>query len=325
MLRHDWTLDEIRQVHQLPLPELLYRAQTAHRAHHDPQAVQGCALLSIKTGHCPEDCAYCPQSARYETELEAQGLLSVEETLDKAQAAKAGGATRFCMGAAWREAPEGEEFERVVEMVRGVRELGMEACCTLGMLTQRQADRLAEAGLTAYNHNLDTSPEFYGEIITTRSYQERLDTLDRVRRSGVTICCGGIIGMGESVDDRLSLLLQLARQDPHPESVPINSLVSVAGTPLGGRAPVGPLDFARVIATARIVMPASIVRLSAGRMELSEEGQALCFLAGANSVFLGERLLTTPNPEASDDAKLLEKMGMRLCEDPLTAAVPPQS
>lgn len=324
MLRHDWTLDEIRQVHQLPLPDLLYRAQTVHRAYHDPQAVQGCALLSIKTGHCPEDCAYCPQSARYDTGLEAQGLLSVEETLDKARAAKAGGATRFCMGAAWREAPEGEEFERVVEMVRGVRDLGMEACCTLGMLTQRQADRLAEAGLTAYNHNLDTSPEFYGEVITTRSYQERLDTLERVRRSGVTICCGGIIGMGESVDDRLGLLLQLARQDPHPESVPINSLVSVAGTPLGGRAPVSPLDFARVIATARIVMPRSIVRLSAGRMELSEEGQALCFLAGANSVFLGERLLTTPNPEANDDAKLLEKMGMRLCEDPLTAAVPPQ-
>ena len=324
MLRHDWTLEEIRQVHQLPLPELFYRAQTAHRAYHDPQAVQGCALLSIKTGHCPEDCAYCPQSARYDTGLEAQGLLSVEETLDKARAAKAGGATRFCMGAAWREAPEGDEFERVVEMVRGVRGLGLEACCTLGMLTQRQADRLAEAGLTAYNHNLDTSPGFYGEIITTRSYQERLDTLDRVRRSGVTICCGGIIGMGESVDDRLGLLLQLARQDPHPESVPINSLVSVAGTPLGGRAPVAALDFARVIATARIAMPASIVRLSAGRMELSEEGQALCFLAGANSVFLGERLLTTPNPEANDDAKLLEKMGMRLCEDPLTAAVPPQ-
>ena len=325
MLRHDWTLDEIRHVHQLPLPELLYRAQTAHRAHHDPNAVQGCALLSIKTGHCPEDCAYCPQSARYDTGLEAQGLLSVDETLAKARAAKAGGATRFCMGAAWREAPEGEEFEQVVEMVRGVRELGMEACCTLGMLTQPQADRLAEAGLTAYNHNLDTSPEFYGEIITTRSYQERLDTLERVRRSGVTICSGGIIGMGESVDDRLGLLLQLANQDPHPESVPINSLVSVTGTPLGGRAPVSALDFARVIATARIMMPTSIVRLSAGRLELSEEGQALCFLAGANSIFLGERLLTTPNPEASDDEKLLEKMGMRLCDDPLTVATPPQT
>ncbi len=325
MLRHDWTLDEIRQVHQLPLPELLYRAQTAHRTYHDPNAVQGCALLSIKTGHCPEDCAYCPQSARYDTGLEAQGLLSVEETLAKARAAKAGGATRFCMGAAWREAPEGAEFEQVVKMVRGVRELDMEACCTLGMLTQSQADRLAEAGLTAYNHNLDTSPEFYGKIITTRSYQERLDTLERVRRSGVTICCGGIIGMGESVDDRLGLLLQLASQDPHPESVPINSLVSVAGTPLGGRAPVSALDFARVIATARITMPASIVRLSAGRLELSEEGQALCFLAGANSVFLGERLLTTPNPEASDDEKLLGKMGMRLCEDPLTVAAPPQT
>ena len=325
MLRHDWTLDEMRQVHQLPLPELLYRAQTAHRAYHDPHSVQGCALLSIKTGHCPEDCAYCPQSARYDTGLEAQGLLSTEETLAKARAAKAGGATRFCMGAAWREAPEGAEFEQVVEMVRGVRELDMEACCTLGMLTQSQADRLAEAGLTAYNHNLDTSPEFYGNIITTRSYQERLDTLERVRHSGVTVCCGGIIGMGESVDDRLGLLLQLASQDPHPESVPINSLVSVAGTPLGGRAPVSALDFARVIATARITMPASIVRLSAGRLELSEEGQALCFLAGANSVFLGERLLTTPNPEASDDEKLLEKMGMRLCEDPLTEAAPPQT
>ena len=320
MLRHDWTLDEIRQVHQLPIPDLLYRAQTAHRAYHDPNTVQGCALLSIKTGHCPEDCAYCPQSARYDTGLDPQGLLSLEDTLEKAHAAKAAGATRFCMGAAWREAPEGEEFERVVEMVRGVRGLGLEACCTLGMLTQQQADRLAEAGLTAYNHNLDTSPEFYGQIITTRSYQERLDTLERVRRTGVTICSGGIIGMGESIDDRLGLLLQLARQDPHPESVPINSLVSVTGTPLGGRTPVSALDFARVIATARIAMPASIVRLSAGRMELSDEGQALCFLAGANSVFLGDRLLTTPNPEASDDEKLLQKMGMRLCEDPLTAA-----
>ena len=325
MLRHDWTLEDLRQIHGLPLPELFYRAQTAHRAYHAPETVQGCALLSIKTGHCPEDCGYCPQAARYDTGLAAQGLLSVAETLQAARAAKAGGATRFCMGAAWREAPEGAEFERVIEMVRGVRELGMEACCTLGMLTQSQADRLAEAGLTAYNHNLDTSPEFYGEIITTRSYQDRLDTLDRVRRSGVTICCGGIIGMGESVDDRLGLLLQLARQDPHPESVPINSLVSVDGTPLGGRAPVSALDFARVIATARVAMPASIVRLSAGRLELSEEGQALCFLAGANSVFLGERLLTTPNPEASADEELLDKIGMRLCDGPLTKTATPQT
>ena len=322
MLRHDWTLDEIRQIHDLPLPGLLYRAQTAHREHHDPEAVQGCALLSIKTGHCPEDCAYCPQSARYKTGVEARDLVSVGEALDMARAAKANGATRFCMGAAWREAPNGTEFDRVVAMVRGVRDLGMEACCTLGMLNQDQADRLAEAGLTAYNHNLDTSPEFYDEIITTRSYQERLDTLARVRRSGVTLCCGGIIGMGESVDDRLGLLLQLARQDPHPESVPINSLVRVKGTPLEDLPPVGALEFARVIAAARIAMPTSIVRLSAGRLELSEEGQALCFLAGANSIFLGERLLTTPNPGASDDERLLSRMGMRLCEEPLTATQP---
>ena len=319
MIRHDWTRDEIRQIHDLPLPELLYRAQTAHRAYHDPEAVQGCALLSIKTGHCPEDCAYCPQSARYETGLEPQRLLSVEETLRVAENAKANGATRFCMGAAWRSAPAGEEFEKVVEMVRGVRRLGMEACCTLGMLDQGQADRLAEAGLTAYNHNLDTSPEFYGEIITTRSYQDRLDTLARVRRSGITVCCGGIIGMGESVEDRLGLIVQLAKQDPHPESVPINSLVRVPGTPLEGQPPVSALDFARVIATARITMPAAMVRLSAGRLELSEEGQALCFVAGANSVFLGDRLLTTPNPAASEDEQLLSKMGMRLCDEPLTA------
>ncbi|MDE0104107.1 MAG: biotin synthase BioB [Bryobacterales bacterium] len=320
MLRHDWTLEELREVHDLPLPELLFRAQSVHRAHHDPQAVQGCALLSIKTGLCPEDCAYCPQSAHYDAGVEPLDLLSVEETLASAQEAKAQGATRFCMGAAWREAPEGARFERVLSMVRGVRALGMEACCTLGMVTQEQADRLADAGLTAYNHNLDSSPEFYSKIITTRTYQDRLDTLERVRRSGVTVCCGGIIGMGETVEDRLGLLAELARHKPHPESVPINSLVSVAGTPLGGRAPVGALDFARVIATARIVMPASIVRLSAGRLELSEEGQALCLLAGANSIFLGDRLLTTPNPHASADEELLTKMGMRLCEDPVTAA-----
>ncbi len=319
-MRHDWTLQEVQAIHDLPLPELIYRAQTAHRAHHDPVSVQGCALLSIKTGHCPEDCAYCPQSARYDTGLNPQGLLGVQETLSIAKTAKENGATRFCMGAAWREAPQGAEFDRVVEMVRGVRELGLEACCTLGMLTQEQADRLAEAGLTAYNHNLDTSPEFYGEIVTTRTYEERLDTLARVRRAGVTLCCGGIIGMGETVDDRLGLLLQLARQAPHPESVPINSLVRVPGTPLEDVPPVSPLDFARIIATARITMPASIVRLSAGRLELSDEGQALCLLAGANSIFLGDRLLTTPNPEASADEQLLSRMGMRLCAEPQTTA-----
>ncbi len=320
MLRHDWTLGEVRAIHNLPLPDLIFRAQTAHRQYHDPTSVQGCALLSIKTGHCPEDCAYCPQSARYDTGLVAEDLRRVDETLAIARQAHENGATRFCMGAAWRQAPDGPEFDRVVEMVRGVRELGMEACCTLGMLSQQQADRLAEAGLTAYNHNLDTSPEFYGEIITTRTYQERLDTLARVRASGVTICCGGIIGMGETLDNRLGLILQLARQEPHPESVPINSLVRVSGTPLDSAPPVSPLDFARMIATTRIVMPASIVRLSAGRLELSDEGQALCLLAGANSLFLGDRLLTTPNPGSSDDERLLARMGMTLSSEPLTTS-----
>ena len=278
-------------------------------------------MLSIKTGDCPEDCAYCPQSAHHNAGVEGESLLSVDTALAKAEQAKAEGATRFCMGAAWRDAPEGADFDNVVEMVRGVRALGMEACCTLGMLTQEQADRLAEAGLTAYNHNLDTSPEFYGRIISTRTYQERLNTLERVRRSGVTVCSGGIIGMGESVEDRLGLLEQLASQDPHPESVPINSLVRVAGTPLADQPAVSALEFARVIATARILMPASMVRLSAGRLELSEEGQALCFLAGANSIFLGDRLLTTPNPEECQDRSLLAKMGMRLCETPVTQSV----
>ena len=323
MIRHDWTLDEISGIHDLPLPELIYRAQTAHRAHHNPDEVQGCVLLSIKTGNCPEDCAYCPQSAHYKTEVEAEALLSLDETLAGARRAKESGATRFCMGAAWRDAPEGAEFERIVEMVRGVRALGLEACCTLGMLTQEQADRLAEAGLTAYNHNLDTSPEFYGNIITTRTYRDRLDTLRRVRNAGVTVCSGGIIGMGESVADRLRLLQQLATQQPHPESVPINSLVRVAGTPLAGQPAVGPLEFARTIATARILMPRAMVRLSAGRLALSEEGQALCFLAGANSIFLGEKLLTTPNPGVGDDERLLDRMGMKLCAEPATPADAP--
>ena len=323
MIRHDWTLDEIREIHDLPLPELIYRAQTAHRAHHNPDEVQGCVLLSIKTGNCPEDCAYCPQSAHYKTDVEPEALSSLDETLAKARRAKQSGATRFCMGAAWRDAPDGAEFDRVVEMVRGVRAMGLEACCTLGMLTQQQADRLAEAGLTAYNHNLDTSPEFYGNIITTRAYSDRLDTLRRVRNAGVTVCCGGIIGMGESVADRLRLLQQLAAQDPHPESVPINSLVRAAGTPLAGRPAVDPLDFARTVATARILMPRAVVRLSAGRLALSEEGQALCFLAGANSIFMGEKLLTTPNPGVGEDERLLERMGMKLCAEPVTQAEAP--
>jgi biotin synthase len=311
-VRHDWTLSEIESLYTLPLPELVYRAATAHREHHAPNTVQGCMLLSIKTGACPEDCAYCPQSARYETHVEHQPLLPLEETLAAARRAKQHGATRFCMGAAWREVPKDGRFERVLEMVRGVRALGLEACCTLGMLTDEQARALAEAGLNAYNHNLDTSPEFYGKIITTRTYQERLDTLARVRRAGITVCSGGIIGMGESRAQRCGLLRELANLNPHPESVPINLLVPVEGTPLGGRPPEDPLELVRMIATARILMPQSMVRLSAGRLSLSEEAQALCFLAGANSVFLGERLLTTPNPEAGADQALFDKLGVTL-------------
>jgi biotin synthase len=312
MSRHDWTLPEIQAIYDAPLPDLMLRAQLAHRAYHRAGEVQGCMLLSIKTGGCPEDCAYCPQSAHYRTGVERRELLSVEETLVAANDAKAQGATRFCMGAAWRDVPQGEPFERVLAMVRGVRALGLEACCTLGMLTQQQADALAEAGLTAYNHNLDTSSEFYGQIISTRTYQERLATLACVRRSGVTVCCGGIIGMGESRAERYRLLRELSTLDPHPESVPVNLLVRVKGTPLGDQSPVDPLELVRMIAAARILMPASMVRLSAGRLSLSEEAQALCFLAGANSIFMGEKLLTTPNPDTDADQRLLDKLGLRL-------------
>lgn len=310
--RHDWSLAEIESIYTAPLLDLVFRAASAHRAYHAPGVVQGCTLLSIKTGGCPEDCAYCPQSARYNTGVARQDLLSVEETLAAARAARQQGATRFCMGAAWRDVPQDVRFERVLEMVRGVRALGLEACCTLGMLTQEQADALAAAGLTAYNHNLDTSPEFYGEIITTRDYQERLHTLERVRRAGIAVCCGGIIGMGEDRRARYGLLRELANLDPHPESVPINLLVPVEGTPLGGRPREDPLELVRMIATARILMPGSMVRLSAGRLSLSEEAQALCFLAGANSVFLGEKLLTTPNPVSDADRALFDKLGLRL-------------
>ena len=312
VLRHDWTVAEIEAIYSAPLPDLIFRAQTAHRANHRPGEVQGCSLLSIKTGGCPEDCAYCPQSAHYKTGVEREGLLSVDATLEAARNARAQGATRFCMGAAWRDVPNGEQFERVLDMVRGVRALGLEACCTLGMLTDEQAAALAEAGLTAYNHNLDTSSEFYGEIISTRTYQDRLTTLDRVRRSGVTVCCGGIIGMGESRQERYRLLRELTSLDPHPESVPVNMLVRVEGTPLANQRPIDALELVRMIAAARILMPASMVRLSAGRLSLSDEAQALCFLAGANSIFMGDRLLTTPNPEADADRQLFDKLGMRL-------------
>lgn len=309
-LRHDWTLPEIRALHDLPLPELFWRAQGAHREVFPEPSVQLCSLLSVKTGGCPEDCAYCPQSAHFDTGVKAERLMPVAEVLDAARQAREAGATRFCMGAAWREVREGPQFEQVLEMVRGVRALGMEACCTLGMLTPAQAKRLAEAGLTAYNHNLDTSREFYGKVITTRSYDDRLATLRAVREAGITICSGGIIGMGESIDDRCRMLQTLAAQDPHPESVPINALVPVEGTPLAHQKQVETVAMARLIAVARILMPRSMVRLSAGRMQMSEEAQLLCMLAGANSIFFGEKLLTTGNPGYDADMALLEKAGL---------------
>jgi biotin synthase len=311
-VRHDWTFGDIEQIYTLPFIDLVFQAQLVHRKHHAPNEVQGSVLLNIKSGGCPEDCAYCPQSAHYKTGVGRTELVSVDDALRAASAAREQGATRFCMGAAWRDVPHGPQFERVLEMVGAVRALGMEACCTLGMLDQEQADALADAGLTAYNHNLDTSPEFYGQIITTRTYEDRLATLQRVRAAGITVCCGGIIGMGERRDARIGLLQQLATLNPHPESVPVNMLVAVEGTPLGSRPPEDPLEVVRMIATARVLMPRSYVRLSAGRLSLSDEAQALCFLAGANSVFLGDRLLTTPNPTADVDRSLFERLGLRL-------------
>lgn len=310
-IRRDWTHAEIRELHDSPFPDLLYSAQTVHRQHHDPREVQLCTLLSIKTGACPEDCGYCPQSAHHQTELEPERLLDVPQVLAAARAARASGSTRFCMGAAWREVRDGKELDAVIEMVRGVKSLGLEACCTLGMLTEEQARRLAEAGLTAYNHNLDTGPGYYENVVTTRQYSERLETLRNVQRSGISVCCGGILGMGESLDDRAELLSVLAGFDPHPESVPINALVRVKGTPFEDLPPIDSLDIVRMIATARIVLPQSRIRLSAGRLEMSDETQALCFLAGASSIFAGDRLLTTQNPGRGHDQRLLEKLGMR--------------
>lgn len=309
--RHDWTHREIRELYSLALPELIFQAQTVHRQFHSPEQVQLCRLLSIKTGGCPEDCAYCPQSAHYQTGVERQDLLDPEYVREAAAQAKADGATRFCMGAAWRQVPDGPEFERVLEMVRSVAALDLEVCCTLGMLTENQAERLKQAGLTAYNHNLDTSPEFYGSIITTRVYDERLQTIANVRRAGITVCCGGILGMGESEEDRIGLLHQLSNLDPHPESVPINMLVRAPGTPLADAAEIDSLAMVRTIAAARILMPASMVRLAAGRRSMSHEAVTLCFLAGANSIFTGEKLLTTPNPAADEDIELLKRLGMR--------------
>ena len=307
-----YSTDDVVAIHDLPLPELIFRAQTLHRQHHAADEVQLCTLLSVKTGGCPEDCAYCPQAARYDTEVGRERMLSAMEVLQSAARARAAGATRFCMGAAWREVKDGPAFDQVLEMIRGVRTLGMEACCTLGMLTDEQAEALAAAGLTAYNHNLDTSPEFYGDIITTRTYDDRLATIARVRKAGVTVCSGGIIGMGETRETRWGLLQQLSSLDPHPESVPINLLVRVAGTPLGERPPEDPIELVRTIATARVLMPHSFVRLSAGRASLTPEAQALCFMAGANSVFMGERLLTTPNPDIDTDRRLFEDLGLTI-------------
>jgi len=314
VVRHDWTLPEVRAIHDLPLLELVYRAQTVHRATFGDPKVQLCSLLSIKTGGCPEDCAYCPQAARYHTGVQAERLMETGDVLDAARRARAAGATRFCMGAAWREVKDGPQFDRVLEMVRGVRAMGMEACVTLGMLSNEQARRLKEAGLSAYNHNLDTSPEFYGEIITTRDYQDRLRTLAAVREAGIGVCSGGILGLGESIDDRCQLLRTLANQEVHPESVPITALVAVPGTPLENQTPVAPVEMVRAIATARILMPWAMVRLSAGRMQMSQEAQLLCMMAGANSLFFGEKLLTTGNPEYADDIALLEGAGLKPLE-----------
>ena len=310
------TLVEIRALHDLPLPELLFRAQTVHRQHHPPGEVQLCTLLSVKTGGCPEDCAYCPQSAHYETPVSSERSLTVEEVVTAARQARLAGASRFCMGAAWREVKDGVAFDNVLDMVRGVRAEGLEACCTLGMLNDEQARRLKDAGLTAYNHNLDTSRENYKNIISTRNYDDRLRTLQSVRDAGITVCSGGIIGMGESIDDRCELLRTLASLDPPPESVPINALVPVAGTPLGSLPPIDPIELVRMIAVARIVFPAARVRLSAGRLSLTREAQVLCFVAGANSIFFGEKLLTTPNPDFADDQAMLAAAGLHASPAP---------
>ncbi len=309
-LRHDWTLPEIRAIHDLPLFELLDRARAVHVANHPKDEVQLCTLLSVKTGGCPEDCAYCPQSSHHETSVKGEPMLKVEDVIASARAAKAHGATRFCMGAAWREVKDGPQFDRVIEMVKGVKAEGMEACVTLGMLSESQAARLAEAGLDAYNHNLDTSRDNYKSIISTRQFDDRLRTLRNVRGAGITVCSGGIIGMGESNDDRCGMLLELARLSPHPESVPINALVRVEGTPLAALPPIDPTELVRMIATARLLMPHTRVRLSAGRQELSREAQLMCLYAGANSIFYGEKLLTTPNPESSEDLDLMRAAGL---------------
>ena len=308
-VRHDWTRAEIGALFDLPFPELIFRAQSVHRQYFDPAEVQISTLLSIKTGGCPEDCAYCPQSARYDTGIHAEKLMALDAVVAEARAAKSAGASRFCMGAAWRS-PKDSDLARVCAMVEAVKGLGLETCATLGMLSAAQAQELKRSGLDYYNHNLDTSPEFYGEIITTRVYRDRLETLAHVRDAGIHVCCGGIVGMGETRADRIGMIVALAALPAHPESVPINMLVRVAGTPLADQPPLDPFEFVRTVAVARITMPRSVVRLSAGREDMSEETQALCFLAGANSIFYGPKLLTTPNPERDRDRVLMDKLGL---------------
>lgn len=310
-IRNNWTTEEVQKIYNSALLDLIYRAATTHRKYNDTGEVQVCTLLSIKTGGCSEDCAYCPQAARYNTGVNVQALMKKDEVLEYASKAKEAGSTRFCMGAAWREVRDNRDFDKVLEMVQGVNELGLEVCCTLGMLTEEQAKKLADAGLYSYNHNLDTSAEYYGNIITTRTYNDRLKTLENVRKAGVTVCCGGIIGLGETHEDRIKMLHTLCTLPEHPESVPINSLVPVKGTPMENNSKTDVWDMVRMIATARILMPKTMVRLSAGRLELSVAEQALCFLAGANSIFAGEKLLTTPNPAFEEDIAMFEMLGLK--------------
>jgi biotin synthase len=310
-IRNNWTREEISAIYNTPVLELIYKAASVHREFHDPQEVQVCTLLSVKTGGCPEDCAYCPQAARYHTNVKVHKLLEVEEVLGKALEAKEAGSTRFCMGAAWREVRDNRDFDKVIEMVKGVNTLGMEVCCTLGMLTQEQAEKLKAAGLYAYNHNLDTSEEFYDDIITTRTYSDRLETLSNVRNAKISVCSGGIIGMGEMESDRIGMLLTLATLPEHPESVPVNALVPVEGTPLEDQPKVSVWEMIRMISTARIIMPKAMIRLSAGRVRMSLEEQALCFLAGANSIFAGDKLLTTANPEVMQDKEMFQLLQLK--------------
>ncbi|MCX2742533.1 biotin synthase BioB [Mangrovivirga sp. M17] len=310
-IRNDWTREEIEKIYNSPILDLIYRAATVHRENNDAQEVQVCTLLSVKTGGCPEDCSYCPQAARYHTDVKVHKLLDVDDVLEKASNAKANGSTRFCMGAAWREVRDNRDFDKVLEMVKGVNGMGMEVCCTLGMLSEDQAKKLQEAGLYAYNHNLDTSEEHYNEIITTRNYDDRLDTLENVRKAKISVCSGGIIGLGETEKDRVGMLHTLATLPEHPESVPVNALVPVEGTPMEKQPKVPVWDMIRMIATARIIMPKAMVRLSAGRVRMSQEEQALCFMAGANSIFAGDKLLTTPNPEVNEDEELFQVLNLK--------------